>query len=610
MHTPQCREVKARTDAGPPYTIETENTLTGTRQHRKATPYDSLDAARESAVRQASGTRTFVRFNVLDRRGNVIETFQGGAGGHDTVRETPHVVADFNTLDDLIAHAARELGATHVLFVDDEIHLYFRRPDGAYEKAEVRQKDNYWHAQGPGSRVVVQRLPAGAKPISGAVRRRAAEAPRHGAPVDQSAADELVLFIENESDLSPDGPRGQGRDVLLNALRKWKKGTYDPKLAVKLFGYLVESGAKRYAKEFGDGERAWSTMFPPATRQEAARQLEESFRNSAKQGEYDRIDVRPGSASRGITRAVRDYIAVDRRGKTIAGPFKTYGPAKDAAGTAGTVQYVRAGVGEVQEAHGGGRTSKQLIEVIREHVKLYRDPKTGIAWVEDGTTGMGHSSHPNISATGSITGMRKRGYWGKNDRVVRSHGFLYNIDLSVISGELDRIACEACRCDGVHNCRHELQASKAKRRRAGVSDPIELAKRAGAAYANDQITGDYFMDWVREQMHEAHRMDPSTRLPLETKADALVIARNMFQDLEWDTKRQLDDREIARLIDGDATRENTSAFYKGFKETLQSSRDWLADELLEIKQELEGRRASESKRRAPKVRRSVQRRRR
>src|SRR5689334_15196463 len=115
----------------------------------------------------------------------------------------------------------------------------------------------------------------------------------HRKPADEHAATELVMFIENTSELSPDGPSGQGRSVLLNALRKWKKGTYDPKLAVKLFEYLAEAGAKRYAKEF-DSEKNWSTMFNPATRHEAAKQLEASFRNSAEHGEYDHVDTRIG----------------------------------------------------------------------------------------------------------------------------------------------------------------------------------------------------------------------------------------------------------------------------------------------------------------------------
>lgn len=116
---------------------------------------------------------------------------------------------------------------------------------------------------------------------------------RAQAAVDSHAATELVLFIENTADLSPDGPHGQGRSVLLNALRKWRKGTYEPAPAVRLFEYLADSGAKRYAREYDHPSR-WSEMFNPATRREVARQLEESFRNSAERGEYDDVDTRIG----------------------------------------------------------------------------------------------------------------------------------------------------------------------------------------------------------------------------------------------------------------------------------------------------------------------------
>lgn len=121
----------------------------------------------------------------------------------------------------------------------------------------------------------------------------------HRAAADEHAATELVMYIENTSDLSPDGPHGQGHSVLLNALRKWRKGTYDPALAVRLFEYLTETGAKRYAKEMGSSEKEWSTMFNPATRHEAAKQLEESFRSSAENGEYDHVDTRIGVSETG-----------------------------------------------------------------------------------------------------------------------------------------------------------------------------------------------------------------------------------------------------------------------------------------------------------------------
>lgn len=95
------------------------------------------------------------------------------------------------------------------------------------------------------------------------------------------------------------------------------------------------------------------------------------------------------------------------------------------------------------------RTKKELIQQISEHVALYRDPRTGIAWVEDGTTGCGHSCHPNIDRTGSVRGMKSR-FWGKKDRVVRSHGFIFNIDRLATSDELDELARKHCRCGGKH----------------------------------------------------------------------------------------------------------------------------------------------------------------
>lgn len=94
--------------------------------------------------------------------------------------------------------------------------------------------------------------------------------------------------------------------------------------------------------------------------------------------------------------------------------------------------------------------AKVRLAEIEPYVVLFRDTKTGIAWIENGKTGNGHSAHPNIDATGSIRGMKKLGYWGKKDRCVRSHGFIYNIDKLVVSDELDEIARKHCQCGGKH----------------------------------------------------------------------------------------------------------------------------------------------------------------
>lgn len=94
--------------------------------------------------------------------------------------------------------------------------------------------------------------------------------------------------------------------------------------------------------------------------------------------------------------------------------------------------------------------AKILLETIRPNVRLYRDSASGIAWVEDGNTGSGHSCHPSIDASGSVRGMRSLGYWGQRDRAVRARGLIYNIDRLSVSGRLDEIAQAYCRCGGRH----------------------------------------------------------------------------------------------------------------------------------------------------------------
>ena len=91
---------------------------------------------------------------------------------------------------------------------------------------------------------------------------------------------------------------------------------------------------------------------------------------------------------------------------------------------------------------------KVHIREINKHVNLYRDDKTGIAWIADGRTGSGISIHPNISASGSVAGMKSKGYWSKNDRIVRSHGFIYNIDRLAFNkyNDLERIVTNECMC--------------------------------------------------------------------------------------------------------------------------------------------------------------------
>lgn len=93
---------------------------------------------------------------------------------------------------------------------------------------------------------------------------------------------------------------------------------------------------------------------------------------------------------------------------------------------------------------------KQFIREIEESVKLYRDDRNGIAWIEDGRTGLGISVHANISVIGSISEMKNFGYWGRKDRTVRSHGWIYNIDSFVCDkdNKMEMIVSNECRCQG------------------------------------------------------------------------------------------------------------------------------------------------------------------
>lgn len=92
--------------------------------------------------------------------------------------------------------------------------------------------------------------------------------------------------------------------------------------------------------------------------------------------------------------------------------------------------------------------AKQFIKEVKPHRNLYRDTTTGIAWIEDGTSGCAISVHANIQKSGSVRGMKNLGYWRKNDRIVRSHGFQYNIDTLVYNkdNELEQIVANECMC--------------------------------------------------------------------------------------------------------------------------------------------------------------------
>jgi len=89
-----------------------------------------------------------------------------------------------------------------------------------------------------------------------------------GTTADANAVRELSLYIENDYDLIGK-PTSKGKSIDENLRKKVAAGKYDPKLAPTLWGYLIEDGARKYAKEYatpGD----WAQMFNAATRKQVA----------------------------------------------------------------------------------------------------------------------------------------------------------------------------------------------------------------------------------------------------------------------------------------------------------------------------------------------------
>jgi hypothetical protein len=130
--------------------------------------------------------------------------------------------------------------------------------------------------------------------------------------VDEAAAEALELWIDNTAELSPAGPRGQGREIVKNLIRKIRKGTYDPKQAPKLWGYLMESGAKHYVKESGE-RTPWHVKFNTATRAALAERYARQFEQDYEAGEYDHVDVsirRNSNANEGLVASQVERLPV------------------------------------------------------------------------------------------------------------------------------------------------------------------------------------------------------------------------------------------------------------------------------------------------------------
>jgi len=102
--------------------------------------------------------------------------------------------------------------------------------------------------------------------------------------IDEHAATELKLYIDNDGQLH----RSQHVPIFKNLATKKVRSQYKHDLAVKLFGYLVEAGAKKYVKEFG-GPPVWHKQFDVPTRKAVAEELTRDFEGEFELGNYDHL---------------------------------------------------------------------------------------------------------------------------------------------------------------------------------------------------------------------------------------------------------------------------------------------------------------------------------
>ena len=96
--------------------------------------------------------------------------------------------------------------------------------------------------------------------------------------MDDTAARELALYIENDYQLY-----AQYIVPYIQCLhKKREKGTYDPEKALPGWERIATEGAKMYENEFLSVR--YYRVFNKATREEVARQLQESFLEQVYEG--------------------------------------------------------------------------------------------------------------------------------------------------------------------------------------------------------------------------------------------------------------------------------------------------------------------------------------
>jgi hypothetical protein len=116
-------------------------------------------------------------------------------------------------------------------------------------------------------------------------------------------ARELLLFIENDGDLY----RQRIVPIQKNLKRKMDKGIYEPEKAIKLWMYLVQDGAKKYQKEFGNNKR-FGSMFSKQDKEQVAKELAEQYEQEVDYGKPDSESYEENSQKESLKSKKEDYV--------------------------------------------------------------------------------------------------------------------------------------------------------------------------------------------------------------------------------------------------------------------------------------------------------------
>lgn len=131
--------------------------------------------------------------------------------------------------------------------------------------------------------------------------------------------------------------------------------------------------------------------------------------------------------------------------------------------------------------------TQKLLEQLGPRIALYRDPATGIAYVKEGMD-TEHACHPWFNKKPSKSEMDRRG-WTPKDRLITSHGRIYNTTIFNTPRELDKIAGQNCQCGG----RHEQTAREKQLMPGGMPRYVHCYDNGGESFDRYTIvfTGRY-----------------------------------------------------------------------------------------------------------------------